>query len=593
MAKKFHAALDIETYRNYFLVVAKSHDNRKYVFEMHNDQVTQGSLERLEQIIRNSTLITFNGIHYDIPVVIAALKGYSNRRLKDMSDKIIKKNINWWQFSEYFPDLLIPPLDHIDLIGATPLQASLKTYACRIHASTLKDLPIHPDAKISEAGAAELRYYCENDVDLTWLVYDTVFKDLELRQQMGRQYGQDFRSKSGPRIAEAVIKHQMQENGHKVTKRNSHVEPFKYKMPDFIRFNTQTLQTLQQAVTNAVFEVNDNGYVELPMVLNQAVEFDGAFYKMGIGGLHSQEKHQAIVAAEGQMLGELDVASMYPSIILGQNLYPKHLGAGFVDVYREIFNTRIAAKKAGNKIKSDSLKLVLNSSYGKFGNRYSFLYSPELLIQTTITGQLALLMLIEDLSGLAKVVSANTDGVVILFAREDKKAVDRIAAKWVKRTTYQLEWTPYKALYSESVNSYIALKPGGGSKRKGLYAGGSISKGYSNEICVDAVVEYLENGTPIEHTIYSCSDIRAFLTMRGVRGGAKWRGEDLGKVVRWYVGHGGEPILYIKNDNKVAGSDGAIPMMVLGDLPQDIDYEFYIAKSLKTLEKLGVEYNLD
>ena len=53
-----------------------------------------------------------------------------------------------------------------------------------------------------------------------------------------------------------------------------------------------------------------------------------------------------------------------------------------------------------------------------------FLYSPDLLINTTITGQLTLLMLIEmiTLSG-GKVKSANTDGIVILCNRDNVQTI--------------------------------------------------------------------------------------------------------------------------------------------------------------------------
>ena len=54
------------------------------------------------------------------------------------------------------------------------------------------------------------------------------------------------------------------------------------------------------------------------------------------------------------------------------------------------------------KTTSDTLKICVNGSFGKLGSKFSFLYAPELLIQTTMTGQLALLMLIEMSQALAQ-----------------------------------------------------------------------------------------------------------------------------------------------------------------------------------------------
>jgi len=584
-------ALDIECYVNYFLVVIKSEDGRVVRASMHNDKV-DGNLAIIKSIITKSKVVTFNGDNYDIPVLSAFLAGWTNAELKALSDTIIVDDTPRWKLSETYPTLRILRLTkgHIDLVGVTPLQASLKAYGCRIHSKKLQDLPIAPDAVISESDAQVLERYCINDVDVTWDIYNEMLPELNLRKQMTQTYGVDMSSKSDPQIAEAIIRHYMEEKDLKVNKREGKVEPFTYNVPDFIEFRTPELQQVLETVRDCTFKVKPTGNVELPDAISQVIEFAGAKYKLGIGGLHSQEKRQVVEPGSDEVLGEYDVASMYPSIILGQNLYPEHLGEEFIEVYREIFNERMAAKRTGNKTTADTLKIVLNASYGKFGSKYSFLYSPELLIQTTLSGQLALLRLIEIITHVgAKVVSANTDGVVVLMPRSLKPRVDGVCDQWTKQTTYQLEWTEYRALYSESVNSYVALKPGGGAKTKGLYESGSIRKGYSAQVCNDAVVAYLEHGTPVEDTISAETDIRQFLIMRGVRGGALWRGEPLGKVVRWYIGTDGEPIRYNTNGNKVAGSDGAVPMMdIVESIPHNLDLDKYVETAKQKLKRLGL-----
>ena len=579
-------ALDIECYRNYFCAIFKGTDNITHTVKMHND-ITTGNKDVVSTILKRHCIVTFNGNGYDIPILSAWLQGYNNRALKAMSDKIIEDNVPRWQLSQHFPELRIKTCDHIDLMGVTPLQASLKTYGCRIHAPKLQDLPIHPDATISDDEADILERYCENDVDVTLQIFHTLNPQIKLRGDIGNIYGRDMRSLSDAQIAEAAIRSELELADVTVEKRDTEVVPWQYDMPDFIQLNE--LRHVQELVQDATFTVNDNGYAQLPETLDTAIEYDGAKYKMGIGGLHSQEKKQVVIPEPHQIMGEYDVASMYPSIILGQNLYPKHLDPKFCDVYRDIFDRRIEAKGAGDKVTADTLKIVLNSSYGKFGSRYSFLYSPELLVQTTLSGQLALLMLIErvTLAG-AKVVSANTDGVVVLMDKVLKPHVDKVCDQWTEDTNYVLEWTEYDRMYSRDVNSYVAFK-GDSVKTKGAYEYSSIRKGYANEVCLDAVIAYLRHDIPVSETIYSCYDITAFLTMRGVRGGATWRGEDLGKVVRWYVGTDGEPIRYRSNGNKVAGSDGAVPMMnIATELPHDIDYDWYMERAEKLLEDLGL-----
>lgn len=589
--KRTPVAFDIECYKNYFLVVFMTQDGNKMSFKMHNNLLRIEDQKVIHAILRENPLVGFNSINYDIILLSAFLSGYTNERLKELSDTIIVKGIARWQINDYFPDLRIkePTHGHIDLVGVTPLKASLKAYGCRIHSKKLQDLPIEPDAHITTEQAAVLEAYCENDVQVTWDIYKEMLPELMLRFDMTNTYGMDLRSKSDAQIAEAIIRHRMEEAGHRVEKRKTEVVPFKYTMPEFIKFESDVLNHVRNSVQECTFRIKDTGSVELPKEISQVIEFDGAKYKLGIGGLHSQEKKQVVEPKAGFVLGEYDVASMYPSIIIGQNLYPEHLGEDFIDVYKEIFTERLDAKRSGNKTVADTLKIVLNSSYGKFGSKYSFLYSPELLIQTTLSGQLALLMLIERVTAAgAKVVSANTDGINVLMRIDEKPHIDSICDQWSRETSYQLEWTEYLATYSESVNSYVALKPDGGAKTKGLFESGSIRKGYSAQVCNDAVVEYIKNGTDVEQWIRSETDVRKFLVMRGVRGGAIWRGDELGKVVRWYYSLGGEPIRY-KNGNKVAGSDSARPMMdLLNRMPYDLDYQAYVDIANKKIKRLGL-----
>lgn len=583
-------AIDCEVYRNYFLVLCKTLKGHVFTIKMHDEEVT-GDVKTLQAVLEQQRLIHFNGNSYDIPMIGGFLSGMSNRQLKKLSDTIIVKEIPRWKLNDHFPELRIPRTDSIDLMGVTPLKASLKTYGCRIHSRKLQDLPIHPDARISEADAAVLERYCENDVDVTIDIYNLMKPQIELRKDIGRMYAQDMRSMSDPQIAEAAIRHDLMLAKVPITKREGTVKPFKYQMPDFVTFTSDEFNAVQELVRGATFKLKDSGHVQLPDEISKAFAYDGAKYKFGVGGLHSQEKKQVVIPTEDQCLGELDVASYYPSIILGQSLYPLHLGEEFCEVYRSIFDRRIAAKRSGDKTTADTLKIVLNSSYGKFGSKYSFLYAPELLVQTTISGQLALLMLIERVTQAgAKVVSANTDGINVLMSKAMKPEIDAICDQWTKETTYELEWTAYDATYSRDVNSYVALK-GGDVKTKGAYEHGSIRKGYAAEICIDAVVRYLRTGDAVDRTILACTDITRFLVMRGVRGGAQWRGQELGKVVRWYYSTDGDFITYRSNGNKVATSDGAKPMMDLSDqFPTDIDYDLYIEKAIKLITDLGVTY---
>jgi hypothetical protein len=237
---------------------------------------------------------------------------------------------------------------------------------------------------------------------------------------------------------------------------------------------------------------------------------------------------------------------------------------------------------------------VLNGSFGKFGSPYSILYSPDLLIQTTLTGQLSLLMLIEWLEEVGvPVVSANTDGIVLKCPVSLYDDACDVFKEWEKVTGFETEETRYRALYSRDVNNYIALKEKGGCKLKGAYAEpepvASSWPSPHNQICVAAACEYLEHGTPVELTILGCNDIRQFLTVRTVNGGAMWGDRYVGKAVRWYTAKGGfPPMVYRKNGNKVPKSDSCMPCMELPAVfPADVDHDYYIKEAQDILRDIG------
>jgi len=285
-----------------------------------------------------------------------------------------------------------------------------------------------------------------------------------------------------------------------------------------------------------------------------------------------------------------DVVSYYPNIILQQGLYPETMGKAFLKVYGDIVKERIAAKAAGDKVKADSLKITVNGSFGKFGSKYSVLYSPDLLIQTTVTGQLALLMLIEMLhNSQIYVVSANTDGIVINCHKDRYKDITNIISMWELTTGFETEETQYRALYSANVNNYLALKSPAGYKLKGFLAPSGLQKNPTNEICVEAVVKFLDKGTPIEETVRGSKDIRKFVSVRKVAGGARKDGVYLGKTVRFYMGRlAFGHIEYVVNSYKVPRTEGAEPCMTLPDeFPCDVDLTWYIDEAKKILKEIG------
>lgn len=60
---------------------------------------------------------------------------------------------------------------------------------------------------------------------------------------------------------------------------------------------------------------------------------------------------EIIIPRDDEMLIDIDVASLYPSMLIEYEFYPKHLGKEFLEVYKQIKDERIEAKHNGDKVK--------------------------------------------------------------------------------------------------------------------------------------------------------------------------------------------------------------------------------------------------
>jgi hypothetical protein len=544
-----------------------------------------------------------------MPLLWYFVCGATNAELKQASDRIINGRVRYWEVEQLLQITIPRTIDHIDLIEPQPNPfASLKTLNGRLHGKKMQDLPIEPDARLTPEDMDLLTRYCANDLDATELLFNAIAEPLEMREAFSTEYKMDFRSKSDAQMGEAMIKRRVEQlAGERVQKVPTPAgTSFKYPVPGYISFQNAELAAMLERLRETEFYVQNDGKVNLPEWLGKkTITIGSSTYAMGIGGLHSTEENRSVHSDDDHVLIDFDVASYYPAIILNSGLYPKALGREFLTVYRAIRDERVAAKRAGDKTKDKGLKIAVNGVFGKLGSPYSVLYAPHLMIFTTLTGQLALLMLIDcaEAAGV-EVVSANTDGVVFRCPRDKVPVLTALTSRWSDDTGFELEATEYVSLYNQSVNSYIAIKPDGKAKIKGplstpRHEGDmrtQLMKNPQMEILSLAVVALITKGTPLEETIRASRDIRDFVTVVKVDGGATWRGEYLGKVVRYIWAKDGEEILRKKphattgNHAKVPRTDGCRPLMELPDeFPTDIDYDRYVAEAREILMDIGYD----
>lgn len=655
--------LDCEVYRNFFyLGIKRVEDQKRVGFEFS----PRADFDRMQvrKILRNNLSIGFNSISYDLPMIYMALGGASNTELKDASNHIIQNRIPYWQVEQEL-GIAIPKLNHVDLFDTNPsVKNGLKALNGRMHHKRLQELPYEHETVLETWQMDKLIEYCQyGDIDGTEMLFERMREPIHLREVMREKYDtMDLRSKSDAQVGETIIKTEVERRlGDRVKKA---IIPdgtrFRYEVPEWMCFDTPMMQSVLETIRNTDIVVGKSGKLDLPKAFTQFdIVFDGMRHALGIGGLHSTEANRSVISDSTHVLIDADVASQYPSIIMKLGLFPKALGKDFLPVYNSIIDARLAAKRAKDKITDKGLKIAINGSYGKLGSQYSTLFAPHLMVAVTLTGQLSLLMLIEkaSLAGIP-VVSANTDGVLFACPRDmfngfvlndDGKRTDRLQPSpiqdiiewWEGVTSFKMEFAEYRAIFNQSVNSYIAITHDGGFKRKGTLAnhwreqlpwGGKntdydpirsgLMKNPAMNICADAVLGFLLHGIPVEQTIRDCCDVREFITIIAATGGATWgpgnpiieerprpdgkgsvKGlfgyeaeEYLGKLVRFYWSTNGNPIVKVAGHHAtgtrgiVPKTEGSRPLMTLPDdyaVPEDLDRQRYIDEAYSILRDIG------
>ena len=231
-----------------------------------------------------------------------------------------------------------------------------------------------------------------------------------------------------------------------------------------IKFETESLKEFLSDLKKKElkFEVKkEDSFTGLELTnekeLKQALCFGNKIYDFRVGGLHSRNKNEVYRSTESQRIVDVDVTSYYPSLMINNSYKPDFLNEKWTTIYSNLKDERIKAKRAGDKLKSDALKIVLNSIFGKYNSIYFYAHDPKTAYSITINGQLMLLKLIEmfETNGI-QVVSANTDGVTVLLDKSKQEIFNNIKTEWEIMFDLELEEVYYSVLCMENVNNYFA-----------------------------------------------------------------------------------------------------------------------------------------
>jgi hypothetical protein len=541
----------------------------------------------------------FNSLKFDLPITI----GYGNSHnadpewAHDFAQKIIDRDdetsqskitqefgLKWGWDQDYLAN-------HYDIKDVAFGAHSLKFYAAVMGLPELQDLPYHHDAMLAPDEKRNVFLYCIKDCYATYRLRQALAEPMAIRAEFGRRFGIDLRSKKDAAVAEQLLLRDYELKTGKKPVKPDLPNHFKipFKVPKYISFKSAELKALADELNAMMFDVV-GGKVILGAMEGRIISIAGKPYKMGVGGLHSQESKITHRADEKTLLIDCDVASYYPNMILRNGYYPPSLGRQMLLTYDGFVQQRMAAKKTGDKLMVNGIKIPLNATFGKLGEKHSMIFAPEMFLNITISGQLGLLSLIESFT-MAKfeVISANTDGVITIVPKARLEEYRAILKEWMDQTDLILEETHYKAVHSRDVNSYLAIyADDSGYKAKGAYSAYGLSslqaKVPNCQVVKDAIIQYLWKDIPIEKTIRECKNFLDFTVNRNVKSGGFCDGVSLGRVVRFYYSDKSNKKIVNAAGGSVPDAYNVEPCMDLPDsFPSDLSYPTYIAKAAKML----------
>lgn len=326
----------------------------------------------------------------------------------------------------------------------------------------------------------------------------------------------------------------------------------------------------------------------------------GVPHQFGWGGLHGapdQPLHR-----KGLLL-HVDVTSFYPSIMIKYDFLSRNVKDKAV--YKQIYDTRVALKKAGKKAEQAPYKIILNSTYGICKDPTSSAYDPRQANNVCVNGQLLLLDLLEHLEGHCEVIQSNTDGLIIQIPDTDAafEAVDDICYEWEQRTGMQLGFDQITEIWQKDVNNYLFKFIDGKIERKGTYVKPLDELDNDLPIVNKAMVAWMVDGVPVETTINDCQDLREFQKIVKVSGKyiCGWHNRERLQDKTFRVFASNNPfdtfIGKIKDKNgelsleKFANTPDHCFIMncsVNGlPVPDNLDRQYYIDMAIKRLEQFG------
>ena len=551
---------DIETYPNCFTLAAEHADYPlTWAFEISPWRDDSREIVEWCQWLasRNAQMVGFNNVGFDYPVLHTLLT-MGKATAPILYEKAM--SIIHAQDTNRFASIVYPSdryVDQIDLFKIAHFDnkarsTSLKALEFVMKMDNIEDLPFPVGSTLNKAQIAELHRYNAHDVTATKMFYHKMIEQIEFRAALTAKHGRDFMNHSDVKIGKEIFQMELEKVGVQCYKYGPTGRlPMQTKrpmirlsecIPRFIQFYNSEFERIHQYLKAQVITETKGVFNDL------TARVGGLDFVFGTGGIHASVENQVFEADDEWMILDVDVTSLYPSIAIEQGYYPEHLGKEFVEVYRKLREQRVSYKKG--TAENAMLKLALNGVYGASNDQFSVFFDPLFTMKVTISGQMMLCMLAEKLLTVPslQIIQANTDGITVYVKRDQKSVINTWCHIWSVTTDLHLEEVEYTKMIIADVNSYIAVKTDGSTKRKGRYEYELELHQDHSALVVPKVAEmHLVSGAPIRETVMNWPDKMDFMCRIKVPRSShlKWGGRQVQNTTRYYVSTAGESLVKV------------------------------------------------
>ena len=432
--------------------------------------------------------IGFNSRGYDQYILKGILCGFDPYKI---SKHIIQQNKPGYSFSNLFYKF---PLNNYDVGNKFHGLKQLEGFMGNDIRET--EVPFDLDRKLTVEELQQTIKYCRHDVEQTIEVFLQKKNDFDAHLDLIKMFKLplSYISKTQAQLAAIAIGCQRKEHNDE--------------------WDLEFVPTLRLEKYKHVLDwYKDPKNLDYKQSLTTTVA--GLEHVFGWGGLHAgKEKYHS----KGLII-HVDVTSYYPSLMIKYNLLTRN--AKDPKVFKDIYDKRVALKKAGKKKEQAPYKIILNGTYGICKDIYSLAYDPRQANNVCVNGQLLLLDLIEKMETIQgfELIQSNTDGLIVKIPDTDQAfdKLDDICYEWEHRTGMGLGFDLIDEIWQKDVNNYIFRfverdKKTGKIKyeRKGAYVKELDTLDNDLPIVNKAMVDYMTENIPPEVTINSCTDLIMF-----------------------------------------------------------------------------------